>query len=59
MFVFIMHKMIYYYFLRNLFFANIIFCQYHETKFVSFALNLRGFEFVINCFAKFVIIFNV
>ena len=50
MFVFKIHKMIYYY---------IIFFQYHETKFVSFASNLCGFEFVINCFAKFVLILNV
>ena len=53
MFVFRMHKMI------EFFFSSIIFYQYHETKLVSFALNLRGFEFVINFFAKFFIILNV
>ena len=37
-----MRKMIY-----SFFFSYIIFCQYYEAKFVSFASNLRGFEFVI------------
>ena len=47
MFVFRMHKMIYY------FFSYIIFCQYYETKFVSFASNLLGFEFFINLLLAF------
>ena len=45
-----MHKMIY------SFFFVFFFCQYHETKFVSFSSNLRGFEFIIYFFVKFVII---
>ena len=48
MFVFEMHKMIYSFF----FFLHIIFCQYHETKFVCFSSNLRGLEFVIFFFCK-------
>ena len=51
MFVFKIHKIIY-----SFFFLYIIFCQYHETKFVCFSSNLRGFEFVIYFFAKFVTI---
>ena len=51
MFVFGMYKMIYSFF----FFWYIIFCQYHETKFVCFSSNLRGFELVIFFFAKFVV----
>ena len=53
MIIFRKHRMIY------SFFSYIIFCQYYEAKFVNFASNLRGFEFVINIFAKFVIILNV
>ena len=49
MFVFEMHTMICSFFLY-------FFFQYHETKVECFSSNLRGFEFFIYFFAKFVII---